>query len=190
MKHRISRILIAAFLLGLLPTFHLSVPTASAATDTRYTLRASPNPSLSIDWATQPVPGIFIFDPDGNAWGILNASSGQCIVKIIPNSSGTSGTVTSIYGAFGSCNSLAFSEGVLAYEKLGRTGTRARSLAWLDSDHLAISTDNGIYSWDISVTPDSTSLVKITNFPASKIAIDSNQNLYLVIHSVLYEEIL
>ena len=181
MKSRISTwsvlcSLICGFLLQLSPPF------AQAGTyDVRYS-GITPNTSNFTSWATGGigVPGYFVFDAEGNAWGIKSAGTGQCIVKITPNANGTSGTVSAIYGAVGTCSSLVVTEGTAVYETLGRTGASATSVAWIDLTHLGIGTSNGIYSWDIAVAPSTASLTRVSTANASKLAFDSSQNALVV----------
>ena len=162
----------------------LSLPVAHAGTfDARYS-GITPNTSSFTSWATGGigVPGYFVFDTEGNAWGIKSAGTGtgQCIVKVTPNANGTSGTVSAIYGAAGTCSSLVVTEGTAVYETLGRTGASATSVAWIDLTHLGIGTANGIYSWDISVSPSTASLTRVSTANASKLAFDGSQNAFAV----------
>ena len=181
MKSRIrKRFVVFSLMFGFLLQFNL--PVAQAGTyDSRYS-GITPNTSSFTTWATGGigVPGYFVFDAEGNAWGIKSTGSGQCIVKIIPNANGTSGNVSAIYGAAGTCSSLVVAEGTAVYETLGRTGAGATSVAWIDLTHLGIGTTNGIYSWDISATPSVASLTKIETSNASKLAFDGSQNVLAV----------
>ena len=160
----------------------IGLPVAHAGTfDARYS-GITPNTSNFTSWASGGigVPGFFVFDTEGNAWGIKSGGSGQCIVKITPNANGTSGTVSAIYGAAGTCSSLIVAEGIAVYETLGRTAASATSVAWIDSTHLGIGTANGIYAWDISVTPSPVSLTRVSTAAASKLAFDGLQNVLVV----------
>ena len=183
MKRRITTWSVAVSLICSV-LLQFSLPSAEAgAYDARFT-GITPNSSSLVSWAVAgggfSLPGNFIFDSEGNAWGITNAGTGQCISKITPNSDGSSGSVSSIYGASGTCPALQVTEGAASYQILGTTGGGAWGLAWIDSTHLGIGTSNGIFSWDISSTPSTSSLVKISSAFASRIAIDGNQNVYAV----------
>ena len=124
-------------------------------------------------------PTQMIFDDAGNGWGLQN---GNCLVKVVPNAAGTSVTVEPKYGTSGSgcatTPAVSVTAGNNQFNSAG-TGT-AGGVAWLDSSHILIVTQDRLYTWDVSVTPSLSALSQYSTLGGSKITLDSQGNIYVI----------
>ena len=124
-------------------------------------------------------PTQMIFDDSGNAWGMQN---GNCLVKIVPNSTGTSVSVEAIYGTKGGGCAGTPAVNVTTENNVfnfAGSGT-AYKLAWLDSDRIVIVSKDKLYVWNTLAVPNSSALSQYSSLGGSKITLDSHGNIYLL----------
>ena len=186
-RKKVSRLLIAALCLGVLQTSvsnQMAQAAAVPASNDPQTIPFVGITPTSNSW-TRLITGItggptqLIFDDSGNGWGLQNRN---CLVKVVPNAAGTSVTVEPKYGTSGSgcatTPAVSVTAGNNQFNYLGN-GT-AGGVAWLDSSHILIVTQDRLYTWDVSVTPSLSALSQYSTLGGSKITLDSQGNIYVI----------